>query len=806
MPPKKKKPAKKVKDSKTTPGKKKGTTPSPKPTDKTKSAAASPAAAATPQPTIKAPTNTDDTAKIKQTPSMPKRKHAQPKIGTEHKDHPSKDKHKKHHKGKKEKTEATKTKDEQKKTTPIKKENETEVEKKTSKKDLASLEKKKQMNSWSLDPDGDEAKKVKAKNAADKAKGKQDEKDQAKVAKVDNVATVDKVDEAKQAVQDKKDVAKLPATAKDASKKENNAAAKMQAIQRGKNDRADLAEKKEAVVKIQAAHRGNKERKEMKAQGKLGANGLPGKKAAVDPNKNSAAARRKRKQDNAKLKKEEEAKKKKEEEAKKKNARNNSKKAADRQALAKTLPPTKKNTEAATKIQQAQRGKTSRNDLDRMLKEGLTPVELKEVKQLEKQVAEEQRNKKKTKSSPVPPTSPPPETEKRIDENDGRLYTKAQFKKRYKGLKEWNASQTQAQMLGQDAAPRQQGQLRKRRVVKKKKDVNTSIAQRNKLMQLTSGIELKALPFTVPKNMTEALKMLDRYRERELDLLEFQQLQAEKMSTLRKKAEKTVGSLSQEIEMMSSDLSDMRNTVAQEIKMRKKEERNRKTAEADAERLRRELRGERDELRLAVAKETELQIERDRLDAVLSKVGAGALDDLEARLQASEERRWQCEAEIEKMRTELNWQTNGRMDERLAVSQLEEELTTVRQSKRRMEVKRMQLEESLEQCMTSLRSKKRECADYRKRLEALLQQKGTGVLKGRFQTSPRRGGNDFMEDPIKPRKGGGRSRRAVLPPSVKKNNGANGQDLASLRRKISTLRQRVGGAGKGSNDRHRFGI
>ena len=316
--------------------------------------------------------------------------------------------------------------------------------------------------------------------------------------------------------------------------------------------------------------------------------------------------------------------------------------------------------------------------------------------------------------------------------------------------------------------------------------------------------------------MTEALKMLDRYRERELDLLEFQQLQAEKMSTLRKKAEKTVGSLSQEIEMMSSDLSDMRNQVSQEIKMRKKEERNRKIAESDAERLRRELRGERDELRLAVAKETELQIERDRLDAVLSKVGAGALDDLEARLQASEERRWQCEAEIEKMRTELNWQTNGRMDERLAVSQLEEELTNVRQAKRRMEVKRMQLEESLEQCMASLRSKKRECADYRKRLEALLQQKGTGVLKGRFQTSPRArgsgptGSGDYMEDPIKPgRKGGGRNGgrgRAVLPPSVKKTNASNGQDLASLRRKISTLRHRVGGGKGGAVERSRFGI
>ena len=47
------------------------------------------------------------------------------------------------------------------------------------------------------------------------------------------------------------------------------------------------------------------------------------------------------------------------------------------------------------------------------------------------------------------------------------------------------------------------------------------------------------------------------------------------MSGLRRKAEKTVGSLSQEIEMMSSDISDMRTTVSQEIKERKKEERNR---------------------------------------------------------------------------------------------------------------------------------------------------------------------------------------------------------------------------------------
>jgi hypothetical protein len=362
-------------------------------------------------------------------------------------------------------------------------------------------------------------------------------------------------------------------------------------------------------------------------------------------------------------------------------------------------------------------------------------------------------------------------------------------------------------MLGEDETT--SNDLKKTRKAKpKQKTANTRLEERTKLMEMTSGTELKALPFTQPRSIQDATKILDRYRERELELLEFQQLQSEKMSTLRRKAEKTVGSLSQEIEMMSSDLTDMRTQVAQETKQRKKEERNRRTAEADAERLRRELRQERDELRLAVAKETELQIERDRLDAVLSKVGAGALDDLEARLQASEERRWQSEAEIEKLRTELNWQTNGRMDERLAVAQLEEELGNVRTAKRKMEVKRMQLEESLEQCMSALRSKKRECGDYRKRLDALLQQKGTGVLKGRFAGAPRirqAGTYDAIDDPIKSRKGGGR--RAVLPPSVKRNgrggNGHSSNEVDSLRRKITTLRQRVGGNESGRN---RFGM
>ena len=146
------------------------------------------------------------------------------------------------------------------------------------------------------------------------------------------------------------------------------------------------------------------------------------------------------------------------------------------------------------------------------------------------------------------------------------------------------------------------------------------------------------------------------------------------------------------------------------------------------------------------------------------------------------------------------------MDERLAVSQLEEELNTVRQAKRRVEVRRMQLEESLEQAMVQLRAKKRECTDYRKRLDAMLQQKGTGVLKSRFR------GRQLMEKDLMRQQGVGvgaaggmgmtggrgnpRTRRAVLPPTNAKK-GPNNSDLAALRRKITTLRARVGGGGAG---------
>ena len=330
------------------------------------------------------------------------------------------------------------------------------------------------MANWSLDPEGDEATKVKATNAANKAK-------QGAIGPPPTTAP-----------------AVVPATAKEASAEENQAAAKMQAVQRGNKDRKELIEKKGAATKMQAIQRGNKDRKEL--------NEKKGAATQIQAVQRGNTQRTEVKAIKATL---------------------------EKKQIAESLPATKENVNAATKLQAIQRGNESRKDLDRMLKENLSAEELAVVKNLEKQVAEKEKEekekerkiKKKQKkgasstAAPPPPSSPPPSTkakgsqekEKRIDDKDGHQYTKKQFQKKYNGLKEWKTSLTQAQMLGQDGADlssaqrqaqeqqqrQQQQQQQQRKKKSQKRKVNASLEQRSKLMQLASGIELKALPFNV---------------------------------------------------------------------------------------------------------------------------------------------------------------------------------------------------------------------------------------------------------------------------------------------------------------------
>ena len=72
---------------------------------------------------------------------------------------------------------------------------------------------------------------------------------------------------------------------------------------------------------------------------------------------------------------------------------------------------------------------------------------------------------------------------------------------------------------------------------------------------------------------------------------------------------------------------------------------------------------------------------------------------------------------FEKLRAELSWQTNSRMDERSVVSQLEEELMKESQAKRRIQVRHTQLEENLEKSMAALRARRRESNEFSLRID-----------------------------------------------------------------------------------------
>ena len=334
---------------------------------------------------------------------------------------------------------------------------------------------------------------------------------------------------------------------------------------------------------------------------------------------------------------------------------------------------------------------------------------------------------------------------------------------------------------------------------------NSKTSKKNNKQQYTSTI-------VMPKTLPEAMRIIHEMQSHEKDLLEIQKIQGTKLKTLKHKAETTVGQLAQEIDMLSTEMQEMRFSLEQESKKVKAEGNLRRAAEQEAGRLRREVAALKREIRDATAKETRLEIDNKRLEAILGKVGDGALDEMERRLQKSEEARWKAEVECEKLRAELNWQTNSRMDERLTVASLEDELGQSRAEKRRSEMRKIQVEEALEQCLAQLRSKKRECADMRKRIEMMIssnkrvsdQLGGSGNSFG-GTTSMHQGRVHSNSNPIP--KGNSSTRFAayvqdgsILPYGPSKANNRmfespkkkNIRKASELRKKISTLRKQTG--------------
>ena len=314
------------------------------------------------------------------------------------------------------------------------------------------------------------------------------------------------------------------------------------------------------------------------------------------------------------------------------------------------------------------------------------------------------------------------------------------------------------------------------------------------------GSESFASTLVMPTNLPQAMRIIRELQSREKDLLGIQKIQNTKMKTLKHKAETTVGQLAQEIDMLSTEMQEMRFALEQESKKTKQEGNLRRAAEQEAARLRREISSLKVELKDGTSQVTRMTVENQRLEAILSKVGDGALDDLEDRLRKSEELRWKAEMDCEKLRAELNWQTNSRMDERLTVASLEDELQQSRAEKRRSEMRKIQVEEALEQCLAQLRSKKRETSDMRKRIEMMIssnRNRPLGESTGRgmpsFDSVVKHSSSPTKVFP--PAKGSGKQRFAAyiqdgtMIESPKK---AQTRKAAELRKSIHTLRRNVG--------------
>ena len=340
-----------------------------------------------------------------------------------------------------------------------------------------------------------------------------------------------KKEEATKAAQD----AGLPLDATAATAEENNAAAKMQASHRGKQVRKEITKKKEekdqhaAATKMQASHRGKQVRKKIeqkKAETKLKKEeatkaaqdaGLPLNATAATTEENNAAAKLQASHRGKQVRKEME--------------QNKIKKEQDTQAatdagtlvLLNATVATEEEHTAATKVQATMRGKQARKDAERMKTEDITPLELKEIKQIEKEIKQQEKLivKEEGRIQAIKDHE-----EKRVDENDGRQYTKAEFLSRYNSLIDWNRSFTQDQILGIDKKEGAENKVpvivQDRRSAMKKKQVKVSLEERSELLQLATGIKLKRINFVPPKTLQDAQKMIDRYRERELDLLENQ--------------------------------------------------------------------------------------------------------------------------------------------------------------------------------------------------------------------------------------------------------------------------------------------
>ncbi len=122
------------------------------------------------------------------------------------------------------------------------------------------------------------------------------------------------------------------------------------------------------------------------------------------------------------------------------------------------------------------------------------------------------------------------------------------------------------------------------------------------------------------------------------------------IAAISERTEDTVLNLSQEVEMLTAELSEMSANHANEVKLRKEAHARLKVADEALKEANEDTKKVAREARKIASRDQNLRIENQKLREIVDRIGGGALKDIEKDLKASEEGRWNTVVELERLR------------------------------------------------------------------------------------------------------------------------------------------------------------
>jgi hypothetical protein len=197
---------------------------------------------------------------------------------------------------------------------------------------------------------------------------------------------------------------------------------------------------------------------------------------------------------------------------------------------------------------------------------------------------------------------------------------------------------------------------------------------------------------------------------------------------LKNKAEVAIKELSEEIELLSSEIRDVcheNDNLKSKIAVETKEKKllSDKVAEAAKERDQSALYTEGLRIKLEG-----MTIKANQLESFLAEHQRRG--DVEQQLREAEASKWEMAVELERCRSELQWRITAESDYRLHISTLENELGVLRGKRWEIENKYINLQQYSETCTTEVQNKTRLIEVLQSRyigLQRLMQSKGVDV-------------------------------------------------------------------------------